>query len=62
LRYFGYLHRHEYVCVPGVEAGLCKEQAQPFITETKFKYDHYVDGCWPSTRNPLCHYYPELRQ
>ncbi len=61
LRYFGYLHRHEYVCVPGVEGGLCKEQAQPFITEPNIKYDHYVDGCWPSNRNPLCHYYPEIR-
>jgi alpha 1,2-mannosyltransferase len=61
LRYFGYMHRHEYVCASGVEGGLCREQVQPFITNPKINHNNYQDGCCPSTRNPLCHYYPEIR-
>jgi hypothetical protein len=61
LRYFGYMHRREYVCASGVEGDLCKEQVQPFVTNLKINHDNYDDGCWPSTRNSLCHYYPEIR-
>ncbi len=62
LRYFGYIHRCEYVCASGIEGDLCREQVRPFLTNPKIEYHNYDDGCWPSSRNPLCHYYPEIRQ
>jgi hypothetical protein len=61
LRYFGYMHRREYVCANGIEGNLCKEQVQPFLTDPGMKYLNYDDGCYPSSRNPLCHYYPEIK-
>jgi hypothetical protein len=61
LRYFGYMHRNEYVCPNGMKMNLCKEQVRPFIRDPKHTYDHFQYGCWPSTRNPLCHYYPQIK-
>ncbi|CAF1379748.1 unnamed protein product [Adineta steineri] len=61
LRYFGYFHRHEYVCASGTKEELCKQQAQPFLTDPKEKYPQYDDGCYPSSWSPLCHYYPEIK-
>jgi hypothetical protein len=58
-RYFGYFHRHEYVCATGIEHNPCEEQARPFFTKNR-TYDNYDDGCWPSSRNPLCRYYPPI--
>ena len=60
-RYFGYMHRQEYVCAHGTRDKQCQEQAQPFRTDPSVEYRNYDDGCFPSTRNPLCHYYPEIR-
>jgi hypothetical protein len=60
-RYFGYMHRTEYVCPSGIEGDLCKQQVQPLLTSSDVKYEIYEDGCWPSSKNPLCHYYPEIR-
>ncbi len=62
LRYFGYMHRREYVCASGVEGDSCKQYVQRYLTYSKITYDNYDDGCAPTIRNPLCHYYPELRQ
>jgi len=61
LRYFGYMHRHEHVCASGIEGDLCKKQIRPFQTDSTVNYDNYDDGCWPSSRYALCHYYPEIR-
>jgi alpha 1,2-mannosyltransferase len=61
LRYFGYMHRREYVCANGIEEKVCKEQVQPFLTDPRMKYLIYDDGCYPSSQNPLCHYYPEIK-
>ncbi|CAF4573625.1 unnamed protein product, partial [Rotaria sp. Silwood2] len=61
LRYFGYMHRYEYVCADGIEDDLCKAQIKPFLIDRDSKYDHCQDGCYPSSRNPLCHYYPEIK-
>jgi hypothetical protein len=61
LRYFGYFHRREYVCASGIEGDSCKKQVQPFLTDPRTEYLNYDDGCWPSSQNPLCHYYPEIR-
>jgi alpha 1,2-mannosyltransferase len=61
LRYFGYMHRREYVCANGIEGKLCKEQVQPFLTDPRTEYLNYDDGCYPSSQNPLCHYYPDIR-
>jgi hypothetical protein len=59
-RYFGYMHRHEYVCASGIEGSPCEEQVRSFFTKHRTLYDNYDDGCWPSSRNPLCHYYPQI--
>jgi hypothetical protein len=59
-RYFGYMHRHEYVCASGIEGSSCEKQVQSFFTKDRSFYDNYDDGCWPSSRNPLCHYYPRI--
>jgi hypothetical protein len=60
LRYFGYMHRREYVCASGTKSDLCEKQIQPFMTDPKITYLNYQDGCYPSG-NPLCHYYPEIK-
>lgn len=60
-RYFGYMHRREYVCAYGIDRNACKEQVKPFLTNSSMKYRHYNDGCWPSTENPLCYYYREIK-
>ena len=60
-RYFGYMHRREYVCASGTEGSRCKEQVEPFLTNSSIQYLNYDDGCWPSSSNPLCHYYPEIK-
>ena len=59
-RYFGYMHRREYVCAIRTPDKQCKQQIQPFLFDSRIEYLNYPDGCWPSTRNPLCHYYPEI--
>ncbi|UJR20755.1 hypothetical protein I4U23_023873 [Adineta vaga] len=61
LRYFGYFHRREYVCTYGIHGKPCREQAKPFFMETPKGNEEYDDGCFPSTWNPLCHYYREIR-
>jgi hypothetical protein len=61
LRYFGYMHRDEYVCANGIDEKLCQEQVQPFLTDRNNRYIIYDDGCYSSSRNPLCHYYPEIK-
>ena len=61
LRYFGYMHRHEYACASGMKQDLCKQQVKPFLSNLNIKYLKYQDGCYPSTRIRLCHYYPEIR-
>jgi alpha 1,2-mannosyltransferase len=60
-RYFGYMHRREYVCASGIEGSRCKEQVRPFLINPRTEYLNYDDGCWPSSRNPLCHYYPQIK-
>lgn len=60
IRYFGYMHRREYVCSIRTPEKYCREQVQPFLFDSHLKYLQYPDGCWPSTRNPLCYYYPEI--
>jgi hypothetical protein len=60
-RYFGYFHRREYVCASGIESSRCKEQVPSFLIKRKFEYVNYDDGCWPSSQNSLCHYYPEIK-
>lgn len=59
-RYFGYMHRQEYVCRIQTPDKQCKQQVQPFLFDSRIKYFNYPNGCWPSTRNSLCHYYPEI--
>ncbi|CAF0984586.1 unnamed protein product [Rotaria sp. Silwood1] len=61
LRYFGYMHRHEYTCASNIERDLCKAQVKSFLTQNGIRYSYYQDGCFPSTQNPLCHYYPEIK-
>ncbi|CAF1153578.1 unnamed protein product [Rotaria sordida] len=60
LRYFGYMHRNEYVCANGIKGYLCKAQTKPLFTDPKTTYYYQPDGCNPSSGNPLCHYYPEI--
>lgn len=61
LRYFGYFHRQEYTCAKGIQQDSCIQQVKPFLSNnTKIRYRIYPDGCYPSTRNSLCQYYPEI--
>ncbi|CAF2814702.1 unnamed protein product [Rotaria sp. Silwood2] len=59
-RYFGYMHRNEYVCASGTTFRLCKAQTKPLFTDPTMKYSQQPVGCNPSSENPLCHYYPEI--
>ncbi|CAF1582296.1 unnamed protein product [Adineta steineri] len=61
LRYFGYFHRREYVCANGTEEQLCKQEVKSFLTNPHVQYLNYDDGCHPSSKIPLCHYYPEIK-
>ncbi|CAF1404179.1 unnamed protein product [Adineta steineri] len=61
LRYFGYFHRREYVCANGTQEQLCKQEVKPFLTNPHVQYLNYDDGCHPSSKIPLCHYYPEIK-
>ena len=60
LRYFGYMHRREYVCARGTPDDSCKQQVQLFLTNPKIQYLNYDDGCYSSSKNPLCNYYPAI--
>jgi hypothetical protein len=61
LRYFGYWHQREYACADGMKINVCKDQVRSFPTGLQKSYHYYHDGCWPSTRNPLCYYYPQIK-
>ncbi|CAF1998225.1 unnamed protein product [Rotaria magnacalcarata] len=60
LRYFGYMHRNEYVCARGIKDDLCKAQIKTVFPDPNLIFYNHPDGCNPSFGNPLCHYYPEI--
>jgi hypothetical protein len=60
-RYFGYMHRREYVCASGIVGDICKAEVQRVFRNSKASYRVYKDGCWPTSQEPFCHYYPEIR-
>jgi hypothetical protein len=60
LRYFGYMHRTEYACPSGIKSDLCKQELRSILRDPTIEFTDLKDGCRPR-RNPLCHYYPEIR-
>ena len=60
LRYFGYMHRNEYVCANGIKDDLCKAQIKTIFADPNLTFYNQPVGCNPSFGNPLCHYYPEI--
>jgi hypothetical protein len=61
LRYFGYMHRNDYVCASELKQNVCIEQVRRVLRNPNMHYRNYPDACWPTPRNPFCHYFPEIR-
>ncbi|CAF2092253.1 unnamed protein product [Rotaria magnacalcarata] len=59
-RYFGYMHRNEYVCATGINGRFCEAQIKTLFTGHETSYYYRPAGCSPHDENPLCHYYPEI--
>ncbi len=59
LRYFGYMHRTEYVCPRGIERHFCEKQLRSILPNPNIIFINLIGGCLPAG-SPLCHYYPEI--